>query len=319
MALALRSRLINGRDQENKQQTIRDLVNDFVQLAEKSENRLNDTQKIELHVAMASIFNGVEMPGDAIAWYRKAAELNPMLALKLSQVLAKNGRQQEGVSILIEGYQTADDINKIKYVSAICNILTVGVPSRELVMMAEPVFQSALSNFPNDIELLVNLANVRYVAENRFDDAVALYQEARRLLPNSPGLLNNLATILSDEPSMLDDALATINEAIDKGGKVPTLLDTKAVILAKMGRRKEAKDMLDNIVHSNADARYWWHLSEVEFQLFEAERNPTYLKSAKKSFELAKTNGLDQQILTPGETRRISELNKKLAQLDGTN
>ena len=75
----------------------------------------------------------------------------------------------------------------------------------------------------------------------------------------------------------------------------------------------EAEKMLSDIVNWKSDSRYWLHLAEAKWKLFEKTNEPTNATDAKMAFDKSIELGLEKQILTPGEKQRLAKLREDLS------
>ena len=133
-------------------------------------------------------------------------------------------------------------------------------------LRAASIYEKLLEQYPNDIQILINLARIMQ-DNNQNKEAVTLLERAVKIVPASKAvnialatalyqtgyarravsiyqellgqypddiqILNNLAWIMQDSNQNYETALKLINRALDILPDNADLLDTKAVILAK--------------------------------------------------------------------------------------
>ena len=318
-SVALRAQLIATQQPDKKEEMIAHRIESLMHQVESSTG-ISQREKLGWYLAVAKICDQAQLHGLGVKWYRKASSENPELMAGLVNALLTSGEYLQAMGILTENYQSAPTSRKPLFVAGIANVLIQSralsslddATNDSLYEIASPVLDQAKSAFPNNLSVLVNLANVQLAALGNVQNAIELYQEARKIDPRNTTILNNLATVLSDDPAQLNAALQTIDEAIKLGGSKPHLIDTKAVILRKLDRLQESEKLLVNIVHSEADSRYWWHLSEVHLQRFQANQDTNQVALARKYLQTAIDNGLEDSILTPGEKSRLLKLKNEL-------
>lgn len=304
--------------EEGNEAKIQSLVESFATKVD-ADKRIPASAKTRWYVTFAQVYNQASMRPQAINWFRKAANGNPNLTLELSSALLANSEFEQALRMLTENYGTALKASKPYFIASIANVL-VSAQSQvdeaasgpDLYDTAKPVFDSAINEFGKDPRVLVSVANVHLVVRGETQKAIELYKSAQLLAPKNALILNNLATVLSDDPGRLKDAIETIDYAIEVAGDKPQFLDTKAVILRKQSRLDESEKILVNIVHPEADSRYWWHLAEVNWQRFESSQDRSQVKLAKNHLQQAIDSGLESAVLTPGEKARLLKLKSDL-------
>ena len=158
----------------------------------------------------------------------------------------------------------------------------------------------ALTQAPKDPEVLNYVALLRHL-QGRFDEEIALYRLALENSPQSYLFLNNMAWTLCEAVQRYDEALERIDEAIRRDGRVAQFLDTRGVILARLGRQKEAAVDFEDSIKQEEDLIKQQQLSN---------RTP----SATTYFHLARTY---RELNQPDDYRRCRDMARKL-KLDPT-
>jgi predicted Zn-dependent protease len=319
--LALRISLWQGRGEAEVSERAEPLLLDFIKQLEASDARLNDLQRARLYVQIASIWDLIERPQQAIEWYQKAANLNPTMLSSLIDALVRSQQKKNALEVCQQAFQTKPSLELVELLSS---ILITGRTTPEEFAVAEPLLQLAREKFPNDVTVIGNLANIRSCQPDQAAAAIELYQEGLKLEPNQFVLLNNLATLYGEMPDKQTTALSLINQALKIAGEIPALLNTKARILMNQGQLNEARQLLLTIVRRDTDPRYWFHLAEVEWELFQQNQQTTQRdaapagtandpeRGARSAWEKALSNGIETAILTPAEVDRLETLRAEL-------
>src|SRR5690606_34308613 len=108
--------------------------------------------------------------------------------------------------------------------------------SADQITLADPIFAKAIELQPDNIDLLMAIAGVRFIQGSKYDEVIDLSR--RVLAKDSKNILamNNLASLLAENDSTRDESLQIIDRAIEIGGRTAMLLDTKAVALIHAGK-----------------------------------------------------------------------------------
>jgi tetratricopeptide (TPR) repeat protein len=291
--VSLRAHLMK---REGKQSELEAFVEDAIsRLLAKAEE---EKQRIPVLRGAGGLYASLGMAPQAESWYRKLYEQAPGDFQPLVGLLAKNGRTAEAIKVC----QTAAEANKSPRPAVLAaSILTTGKAGAPEALEAERIISTALSRFPKDLPLLLNVATLR-VVQNRTDDAVSLLRTVVELDPRHVVALNNLATLLSERPGDRKEALKLIDQAIAITGREPALFDTKGTILVFDGQPERAIEFLKAAVEgSTADPRYRFHLAL-------AYKDVNQVGQAKDELEQALQQDLDKQILTQVEQGKLTEL-----------
>ncbi len=307
ISLTARLRLAQGK--ESPESVIQFVEEYGASVEQESRSQARNVQA-RLLQQIANILDGIEAKEQALVWREKAAAMDTNLLLNLALERAKNGNLDEALQQCIKGYE---ETGLPDFVILISQFLLTENGSPEHFQQAENVFESALEKHSENLALITNIGNARIAGQNRIEDAIGLYERALKIDPNNQMVLNNLATAYTELPERLPDALLTINRALARYGNVPGLLDTKAVILMQQNDLVQAEKILTDIVNQISDSRFYWHLAEVHWKLYEQSGNPADLSQAQSAFDQSIRMGLEKQILTPGEKQRLSTLKDNLA------
>jgi tetratricopeptide (TPR) repeat protein len=205
---------------------------------EKSKQKIEQTQRVDPNnqtVTHARVLWLVsqnrfeELKGISSA-YISAKEQDPAMLLRAALIFANSGSSElrkEGLK-LFEHAATLSPISaeaRLVWASA---LYQSGDADR-----AEKIYREWLSQHPDDVRALNNLAWILQEHYQRYDAALELANKGVRLAPDDPNLLRNLldtrGTILTNLPDRLADAkndFARLTELLpaDTPDKVKTLL-----------------------------------------------------------------------------------------------
>jgi len=269
--------------------------------------------KAGVYRTIGSLCSALDRHGEAESWYRRFYELVPEAYAPLAGSLARQGRMGEAIDLCLKA---AESDSSPRPANALAAVLLAGRPrpTPEDLQRCEPVFAEALETHENDAGLLVNVANVRGILENRLDEAVALLRRVIEAQPTNSAALNNLATYLGEQPDQQEEALKYVDRAIRFHGPSPGLLDTKATILFSQNRLDEARQLLEKAVlrrvpNARSDPRYQFHLAAVCLKLGDT-------RSAAEALKRARAGGLADEVLTEADRRlltQLEQLDQKLA------
>ena len=316
LALTLKAKILAAGEEDHAEQ-IASMIGSFAKEIE-TDIRVVDAQRTNWYVMFGKICDEVELHQEAVRWYQQAAEKNLDLVLELSQSLTSNGDFEAAVNSLVTNYPTAIQSSKPYFVVAIADALINGQIAGtddldQLYQSAQPALAQAEQDFPENLRVLVSLANIRLLLGGEPESAKELYLKARGLAPKNEMVLNNLATILCDELGEIETAEQVIDEALQLAPNNPKLLDTKAVILRHQSQLDRAAEILNNIVSPNGDSRFWWHLAEVEWDRFANQETESLSQAAQRHLQQAIDNGLEMAVLTPNEKSRLLKFKEELS------
>lgn len=128
----------------------------------------------------------------------------------------------------------------------------MSVDSPELKKEAVKLFEQAIKIDPFSKDAQLYLATALYQLGDA-ESAVQKYQDMIKQYPEDVQVLNNLAWILQEHDQLYDDSLKLINRALNISPDDINLLDTRAMILSNMENRLEdARDEYKKIVELSA-------------------------------------------------------------------
>jgi len=232
----------------------------------------------------------------------EAAATRPESVLRLAVFLANQQRLPEALDVC----ETAAPKCRPEAVAVVCvNGLRAGQPKAQDFQRVERWLERAIKQKPESQVLYVALANLRD-AQERIDDAKAIYRSALDRDPKNLLALNNLAWLLAFHDGQDKEGLEMINRAIDTGGPAGTVLDTRGMILLKIGQTAQAVKDLEDAVAERPKAEFYFHLAQAYLQ---ALNRP----AAKQAWQKARELNLSQKNLHRLE---IQEYHRLVAQLD---
>ncbi len=294
----LRARCLHG---ENRTEEVKPLVEG---LAEKLLKKIVDDPRAEAQLAssIGNVYSSVELHQEAERWYRRLVELEPTAYPPLVTILARQDRMQDAIEVCQKAAQSDESTRPA---SLLASILVNEQANEDELEQAEPVLKDALEEHPDDVALLLSLANLR-VSQKQMDEADKLYQRVIKLEPKNLMALNNRATLLSELPEKNKEALETINRAIELAGEQAAFLDTKGMILVYGGKAGQAVPFLKTAAYSTgSDPRYHFHLAVAHL------RNGD-LEQARDALQEANSGDLKSQFLTEMDLQLLTELEEKL-------
>jgi len=286
---------------ENRTEEIKPLVEG---LAEKLLKKIVDDPRAEAQLAssIGKVYSSVELLEEAERWYRRLVELDPTGYPPLVTVLAQQDRMQDAIDVCVEAAKSDQSTGPA---TVLASVLVTRNATEGEFQQAEPVLKGAMEDHPDDIALLLTLANLR-VSQKQMDEADKLYQRVIELEPKNLMALNNRATLLSELPERSEEAHRIIDRAIELAGEQPAFLDTKGMIFVYGGQPEQAVPFLQTAAFStNSDPRYQFHLAVAHV------RNGD-LDKARDALQEANRGDLKSRFLTEMDLQLLAELQEKL-------
>jgi len=281
-----------------------EIDDELAQFAAQQEPRQqDDAGRTRLYQGLGQLSSQAGRYLAAEHWYRQAVALDSNQYDGLAFALAQQDRRTEALEVCAAAAEKLPDTRPIIIA---CEVLMVGQATAAERLIAEPLIARALERHPDDVQLLGSVANLRFF-EQRHDEAYDLFRKVVRLKPRDLVALNNLATLLGEQPGRSAEAIGYIDEALKQAGQQPALLDTKGTILIHQGKAKEAIPLLEIAVRTlSPDPRFYFHLAVAYHRSGQAARARPALK---KALDL----GLKEHVLTEGDRRLWSELERELS------
>jgi len=203
-------------------------------------------------------------------------------------------------------YLSAEEQNPEILLEA-ASILT-GLDSTNLKEDGLKLFEKVVSLLPESVNARIGLASATYQLGNT-DHAEKLYRELLTQYPDNIQVLNDLAWIIQEHSEKYDEALELVNKGLNLSPNELHLLDTRGTILSKMSNRlKDAVKNLEKLVElSSSDtqqkARALLKLGRIYTKLGDKV-------SAKQRLENAIEIDRKIDVFTPAERAEIKSMNQ---------
>ena len=221
----------------------------------------------------------------------------------LAAVLARQGKRDEALKLYLKAIEVGD-ANIIR--EAAQN--TLAMISRDnydpsTIALAESVIKAAREKDPKNPDLL-SMAGYLAHYQQRYDEEIKLYEDALANQPNDVQLLNNMAWTLCEGKNQPEKALQVVNTAIAKaGGILPQFYDTRGVIYTRLGKYPEAIQDLELARLDRPTAIVWAHLARAYAKAGMTEKFEEAREKAKNATPPLKPEGIEK-----GEREELSAL-----------
>ena len=131
-----------------------------------------------------------------------------------------------------------------------------GLDSMKLKEEGLKLFEQAVSLLPASVNARIGLASTAYQLGNT-ERAEKLYRELLTQYPDNIQVLNDLAWIIQEHSEKYDEALELVNKGLNIKPNELHLLDTRGTILSKMSNRlgDAAKDLEKLVELSSSDTQ----------------------------------------------------------------
>ncbi len=255
----------------------------------------DDIERVQVLADTADLCTNFDLHDAAERWYQQLVAAKPQEYSRLVLCMARRGRMSDAIAMCIS---MAERDSSSRPFIILASALFTGTPSEKDLAQVEPFLKDNLSRFPQDVELKLAVAHIRFL-QKRTDEAAKLYREVLELKPDHLIALNNLATLLAEQPGQAEEALRYVNQAIQAaGGTVPLLLDTKGMILFNMGRPELAVDPL-RAATTNDDSNpvFGFHLAAVLLRLGDTQGAETAYRSIAQELPLQSLTAADKKLL----------------------
>ncbi len=171
---------------------------------------------------------------------------------------------------------------------------------------AESLIEAAVTQYPQNVQLRLALANLR-VMQARLEDAEQIYRQALEIQPDNPNVLNNLALCLSYTTEKQAEALECINKAMERAGPLEPLQDTHAMVLLAQGKVQSSLSLLQDLVAApSVNSVRYLHLAL-------AHQQAGSLEEARWALQQARDRDLDAEPLMPRDKQSLERLEAALA------
>jgi tetratricopeptide (TPR) repeat protein len=188
----------------------------------------------QLHTMVASILQRQKRLDEAVAYFRKAAELDPNAGAYngLGCALYEQGELEESVAC----FRKAIELDP-KFAQAYYNLGTA-LHSQGKLEEAIAEYRYAIELNPKHALAHNNLGNALR-DKGQLDEAIAEYEKAIELNPKDPGFHSNLGRALRDK-GKLEEAIACARKAIDLDPKNAATHNSLGLTLLTKGQQEEA-------------------------------------------------------------------------------
>ena len=186
----------------------------------------------------------------------------------------KNNHSAEVLSALADKYQDKGDvdnalilymellkssnISQTDFTKAKYNVASLSIKKNEMGPMLEYLNNyGQTDDFENGVYDLINY----YKSNQMEDEEIDTYIKYLDKLQDSYSFLNSYAWRMSEINKNLDDALIKVNDALTlidyTTSQYPNILDTKAEILWKLGKHKEAIEIIQEAINLDPESEYY--------------------------------------------------------------
>lgn len=232
---------------------------------------------------------------------RVEAERRPETGWLLAKVLDSQGHADEALKACLDAVRKGK--SRLAVRQAVAMAVTRGA-SPETLQGADDVISAALKAQPDDLQLILDRAQVRHL-QGRFEDELKAYREAAARKPVDLSFLNNMAWTLSESLDRPADALKPIEDALERVGRIPQFLDTRGVILARLNRLDEAIRDLEVAAKASPAGTSSLHLARV----LKKAGKPA---EARRALERGKVEGKPPERLDDKERKEWEALDASL-------
>jgi len=186
----------------------------------------------------------------ALASYKSASELEPNILhtyIAIVNLLAESNRKEEALALLKDIEPKFEDSFERKIIKVlsykIIDDLTNAINElSETIKKLESTNRITENSKYNDLCMLL----ARYLREKGdFKNALLILESAREKDPADLWLINLISMEYADQNLKLAEALQLIDTALIFQPENPIFLDTKGWILFKLGRKREAIDIIN--------------------------------------------------------------------------
>ena len=177
--------------------------------------------------------------------------------IRRAQLLGKNGDIDSARKVLQDTKASGQD-EELQLVAAEALLLREADRGAEGLV----VLEEALQRFPDNTDLLYDHA---MMAEklNRLDVMETSLRKIMKIAPNNQNAYNALGYSLAERNIRLDEAFTLISKALALAPEDPFIMDSMGWVQYRLGRLKEAEELLRRAYSIRPDAEIAVHLGEV--------------------------------------------------------
>ena len=201
----------------------------------------------------------------ALSWLDQVPKGTPQAyvtaQIRRAQLLGKNGDIDSARKVLHETRASGQD-EELQLVAAEALLLREANRGAEGLV----VLEEALQRFPDNTDLLYDHA---MMAEklNRLEVMEASLRKIMAIAPNNQNAYNALGYSLAERNIRLDEAFTLISKALALAPEDPFIMDSMGWVQYRLGRLKEAEELLRRAYSLRPDTEIAVHLGEVLWAL----------------------------------------------------
>jgi tetratricopeptide (TPR) repeat protein len=232
----------------------------------------------------AMVLDRIDQVGPSEEMYRRWAALakKPEVTISLAEFLGRRGKREEALSLCRQLFEAGFSPPEVVAVGLAS--LRQDEGGRHSYQIVENMLQAALKKDPNQVALLMELAELRELQEN-YKESIAIYRRVLLSEPSNVIALNNLAYYLILCENSPQEALVCIERAIGLAGRQPGLLDTQALAKMKVGRASEAISDLEHAIQEEPRPARKFHLAKALSMVDQRAEAVKALKEANLKME----------------------------------
>ncbi len=177
--------------------------------------------------------------------------------IKRAQIIAKRG-DMEGARTLLTGLKPEGEREQVQLVVAEAQLLRdAGSHDNALALL-----QAGLTRFPDNTDLLYDHAMVAEKS-NKIDIMEASLRKIIKLAPENQHAYNALGYSFAERNIRLQEAQTLIEKALQLAPQDPFIMDSMGWVLFRLGKLKDAEDILRRAYALRPDPEIAAHLGEV--------------------------------------------------------
>ena len=240
---------------------------------------LNGQKLDDAHYYLGYIDGQQNQAERAIEQYKLVkAGSNFLQALRnLTELMVRAGRYDELHSYL----------QNIRFRNSDLNIQLLTIEANTLITekkfdIATNMLNNSVGAFPNNVDLLF----LRSVLSQDTNDLVLMESDLRKIIllqPQSPVAYNSLGYTLADRTNRYQEAYDLIKHAAELDPNDPAIMDSLGWVQYKLGKYREAREILDKAYKLYPDPEVAAHLGEVLWVLGERSAATKIWRSALTS------------------------------------
>jgi len=297
-AVALRAQWLHAADRDAE---VKRVVEPWA--ARKFASLNDDNSRAEQAAAAARIYESAALFADGEPWRRKAFALSPVHYSGLALNLAMQGAERRAEAIALCQQAMNNDRSTRSAVALASVVVAAGAAPDQAAAVED--CRAVLAEHPDDVELLVSLANID-VTQGDLTAAIEKYERLRKLRPNDADVMNNLAALLAEFPERGAEAMRLIGMARDRAGDSPELLDTEGLILLQQGEFDAAMRRFQKAAATTpGDSRFQLHLAA-------AYQRAALDDKARAALQGVQPLAFDSRFLTRKDRQLWTELRREL-------